>query len=77
MAYQIDLKTAGGGSTLSSDIPAAGATVSSDSNANQSSKTCASGGNSHEFMVTVLEADIESAIDGSYSDTVNVTITAN
>ena len=76
LAYQLDLKLADG-TSVSADIQATGVTAAAQTDANQTSKTCASGGNSHEFTVTVLETAIESAIDGSYSDTVNVTITAN
>ena len=76
LAYQIDLKKADG-TNVSADIQAAGVTVNNQADANQASKTCASGGNSHEFTVTVLETDIESATDGAYSDTVSVTIAAN
>jgi hypothetical protein len=76
LAYQLDLKTAGGGTTLAGNIQTSGATVS-DTNANQTSKDCSAGGNSHQFTVTVLETAIESAEDGQYSDTVNVTVAAN
>lgn len=76
LAYQIDLKKADG-TRVSADIQAAGVTTSNQTDANQTSKTCASGGNSHEFTVTVLETDIEAAVDGDYSDVVSVLIAAN
>lgn len=76
LTYQIDLKKADG-TRVSADIQAAGVTASNQTDANQTSKTCASGGNSHEFTVTVLETDIEAAVDGDYSDVVSVLIAAN
>jgi spore coat protein U-like protein len=76
LAYQIDLKKADG-TSISANIGHTGATAANQGDANQVSKTCASGGNSHEFTITVLESNIEAAVDGSYSDTVNVTIAAN
>ncbi|MDA1302666.1 MAG: hypothetical protein O2868_21685, partial [Proteobacteria bacterium] len=65
------------GTSISANIGHTGATAANQGDANQVSKTCASGGNSHEFTITVLESNIEAAVDGSYSDTVNVTIAAN
>ena len=76
LVYQIDLKKADG-TSVSADIQEGGVTVSNQGDANQTSKTCASGGNSHEFTITVLESAIESAVDGAYSDTVSVLIAAN
>ncbi|MDA0791124.1 MAG: spore coat protein U domain-containing protein [Proteobacteria bacterium] len=76
LAYQLDFKKADG-TSISANIAHSGTTASNQGDANQVSKTCASGGNSHELTVTVLESAIEAATDGSYTDTVNVTVAAN
>ncbi len=76
LAYQLDLLKADG-SSISANIAHTGVTAANQADANQVSKTCASGGNSHELTVTVLESAIEAATDGSYTDTVNVTVAAN
>lgn len=59
------------------DIRQEGITIASEGSANTSSDLCAVGGNTHEFQVTILDADIAVAPGGNYTDAIEVTVELN
>lgn len=70
--YSFDFETIGG-ATLASNINENGMAEIATATANTTSASCA-GGNSHQFVVTVLHTDMAAAPVGSYSDTITVVI---
>lgn len=71
--YSFDFQTQGGGTTLASNIDEDGMAEIATTTANNTSATC-SGGNSHQFVVTVPFANMAAAPVGTYSDTITVTV---
>lgn len=77
VAYDLDLQLQGGGAVAGgANLLAAATNIANHASAAQDDTTC-TGGNSHQFVVTVSETALEAASAGAYADTVDVVVTAN
>lgn len=72
--YSFDFETAGGGTSIAASIDEDGMSEVATATANNSAADCSTGGNSHQFVVTVPHTNMASAPVGSYSDTITVTV---
>lgn len=77
LPYTLDFSLANG-TLIAGNIGAAGVLVSNHTTANQTSDTCLAGAsNTHRLTTRVAEAAVKAARSGSYSDIVDITVTAN